>query len=70
MYSFNFSLTPALDGVGGQHHGPAALPRAERDPSPRRLGGPQGRPVWLRKMSPSRGFYPRAVQSAASRYTD
>ena len=52
-YSFTFSLTSALDGVGGQRHAPAALPPGEtRYPLYRRLGGPQGRSGRVRKISP------------------
>jgi len=36
----------------------------------RRLGGPQGRPRQVRKISPPPGFEPRTVQPVASRYTD
>jgi hypothetical protein len=36
----------------------------------RRLGRPQGRSGWLRKISPPPGFDPRTVQPVASRYTD
>ena len=39
-------------GVGGQHHGPAALPPGKtRYPSYRRLGGPQGRSGQVLKIS-------------------
>ena len=58
-------------GVGGQHHVPAALPPGKtRYPLYRRLGGPQGRSGRVRKISPPPVFDPRAVQPAASRYTD
>ena len=54
------SLTPALDGVGGQRHAPAALPPGKtRYPLYRRLGGPQ---VWsgrVRKISP----HPTGIRS-------
>ena len=40
-----------------------------RYPFDRRLGGPQGRSEWMRKISPPLGFDPPAVRSAASRYT-
>ena len=33
IYSYTFSLTSALDGVGDQRHGPAALPPG-KDPVP------------------------------------
>jgi hypothetical protein len=74
MYSSTLSLTSALDGVGGQHHAPAALtpppPVKTRYPLHRRLGGPQGRSGRVRKTSPPPGFDPRTVQTVASRYTD
>ena len=50
MYSSTLSLTSALDWVGGQRHGPAALPPGKtRYPLYRRLGGPQGRTGRIRK---------------------
>ena len=58
-------------GVGGQHHAPTALPPWKtRYPLYRRLGGPQGRSVQVRKISPPLGFDPQNVQPVASRYTD
>jgi hypothetical protein len=70
-YSSTLSLTSALDGVGGQHHTPTALPLGRtRYPLYRRLGGPQSRCGQVRKISPSPGFDPRTVQPVASRYTD
>jgi hypothetical protein len=66
-----YPLTSTLDGVGGQGHTPAALlPRKNRDPFHRKLGGPQGRSGQTGKISPSPGFDLRTVQSVASRYTD
>jgi hypothetical protein len=57
--------------VGGQHHGPAALPPGKtRYPLYRKLGGPQDRSVCVRKISPPPGFDPRTVQPVASRYTE
>ena len=57
--------------VGGQHHAPAALlPGKIRYPLYRRLDGPQGWSVRVRKIVPSTGFDPRPVQPVASRYTD
>ena len=41
-----------------------------RYPLYRRLGGPQGRSVQVRKTSPPPGFDPRTVQPLGSRYTD
>ena len=60
-----------MGGVGGQGHVPAALPSVNiRYPLYRRLGGPQGRSGWMRKISPPPGFDPRTVQPVASRDTD
>ena len=69
MYSATLSLTSALDGVGGQSHALAALPLGKiRHPLYMRLGGPQGRSGWVRKISTPPGFDPRTVQPFASRY--
>ena len=58
-------------GVGGQRHAPAALPPVmTRYPLYRRLRGPQGRSVRVRKISPPLEFDPRTVQPVASRYTN
>ena len=61
MYSCTLPSTSALDGggvaVGGQRHTPAALPPEKtRYPLYRRLGGPQGRSVRVRKISPPTGI--------------
>jgi len=70
MYSPTLSLTSALDGVGGQRHNPAILPLGKsRYPLYTRLGGSHSRSGQVRKISPPPGFYPRAVQAVASRYT-
>ena len=53
-------------GVGRQSHALAALPPEKtRYPLYRRLGGPQGRSGWLRKISPPTGirFPDRPVRS-------
>ena len=56
--------------VGGQRHAPATLPPGRnRYPLYRRLGGPQGRSGWVRKISPPPGFDPRTIQPVASRYS-
>jgi hypothetical protein len=48
------SLTWVLDGVGGQRHGPAALPPGKtRYPIYRRLGGPQAGMDWCGKSRPT-----------------
>jgi hypothetical protein len=58
-------------GVSGQCHTPAALPLGKtRYPLYRRLGGPQGRPGWVQKISSPPGFDPRTVQPVANCYTD
>ena len=44
-------------GVGGQRHAPAdLLPEKTRYPFYRRLGGPQGRSGYVRKISPTTGI--------------
>jgi len=61
-YGSTLSLTSALDGVGGQHGVPAALPpRKTRYPLYRRLGGPESRSGQVRKISPLPGFDPRTL---------
>jgi hypothetical protein len=60
-----------MGGVGGRRHAPAALlPGKTRYPLYRRLGGPQSRFGWVRKMWPPPGFDHRTVQPVASHYTD
>ena len=55
----------------GQRHVPDALPPGKtRYPLYRRLGGPQARSGWVRKISPPPGFDPRNVQAVTSRHTD
>ena len=57
--------------VGGQRHGPAALPPGKtRYPFYRMPVGPRGRSGRVRKISPPPGFDPRTVQPVGSRYTD
>jgi hypothetical protein len=57
--------------LGGKHHAPAALPTGKTQyPLYRRLGGPQGRPGRVRKISPQPGIDPRTVQPVAMRSTD
>ena len=65
-------MTTALEGGEGSASRPGhSLPPGKtRYPLYRRLGGPQGRSGQVRKISPPPGFYPRTVQSAASRYND
>ena len=58
-------------GVGGQSHAPAALPPGKTwYPLYRRLGGPQGLSVQVRKISPPPGFDPWTAQPVVSHYTD
>ena len=71
IYSSTFPSTSALDGMGGQHHAPAALPPGKTWYTLyRRLGRHQGRSGRVRKISPPPGFDPRTVQPVASLYTD
>jgi hypothetical protein len=71
MYSPTLPLTSALDGMGGLHHAPAALPPGKtRYPMYRRMGGPHWGPGRVQKISPSPGFDLRTVQAVAIRYTD
>ena len=49
---------------------PRTLYAEERDPSPRRMGGPQGGYGRLREIPLSWGLHPWTVQPSASRYTD
>ena len=58
-------------GVGGERHGPAALPPGKTwYPLCRKLGGPQSLSGRVRKISLPPGFDPRTVQPVASRDTD
>jgi len=60
-----------LGGEGGQRHTPTALtPGKIRYPVCRTLGGSQGLPGQMRKVSPPPGFSLRTVQPLASLYTD
>ena len=59
MYSFTLPSTSALDGVGGQRHAPAALPR-ER-PGIHSIGGwvgPRAGPDGCGKSRPHRNSIP------------
>jgi hypothetical protein len=65
MYGSTFSLTSALDGVGGQRHALAALPPGKtRYPLYRRLGGPVR--IGTENLAPTPGLDPRTVQPVAS----
>jgi hypothetical protein len=63
-------VTSVIEGVGGRHHVPAALPpRKTRFLLYRRLGGLQSQSGRVRKISPPPRFDPRTVQPVANRYT-
>jgi hypothetical protein len=69
MYSSTHSLTSALDGVGGQRHASAVLPR-ERDPVS--IVQEAGWAAWQvstvgENLAPP-GMDPRTFQSVAIRY--
>jgi hypothetical protein len=69
-YSSAISLTSALDGVGGEHHAPAALPSGQtRYPAYRRLGETHGWSRGVRKISPLPGFEPRTPHAVDSHNT-
>ena len=54
MYNPTLSLTSVPDGVGGQCHASAALPRGKTwYPLYRRVCGPRGQSGWVRKISSS-----------------
>ena len=57
-------------GVGERHAPANLLLGMSRYPLYRRLGGPQGRPARVRKISPPPEFDPRTLQPVASRYSD
>ena len=60
MYSSTLPSTSALERGGSQRHAPAALsPGNTWYPLYRRLCGPQGRAVRVRKILPPPGFDPR-----------
>ena len=63
IYISTFSLTSALDEVGGQRQAPAALSSGKTQyPLQKRLGGPQSRSGKVLKIVPPPGFNTRAVQ--------
>jgi hypothetical protein len=68
-YSSTLSLTPALDGMGGQGHAPTALPlgKETRYTLYGKLGGSQGRSGRLRKMSSPTGL--RSPDRSASNHS-
>jgi len=70
MYSSTLSLTPAIEGVGGQCHAPATLPPGKTQyPMYRGLGGTPGHFGWVQKISPhTRIRSPDHMASAESLY--
>jgi len=69
-YSFNLSLTSALDGGGWSTPRPNRFTSEKtRYPLYRRLGGPQDRSGWVQKISPPTGFDLRTVLPVGSCYT-
>ena len=68
MYSF--TLPSNLGARRGLVVNATPRPIYTRYPLYRRLGGPQGRYVRVRKISSPPGFDPLTVQPVASRYTD
>ena len=61
-YSSTLSLTTEQNGGAWLRPGPAALPPGmNRYVQYTRLGVPQGRPGWVRKISPTLGFDLRIV---------
>ena len=71
-YSSTLSLTSALErgGWSTQPLGLFTLGKEAQCPLCRKLGGPQNRSGWVRKITPPLGFDSRTVQPVASRYTD
>jgi hypothetical protein len=65
------SLISTLDGSGCLTRRPGHFTlRMTQYPFYRRLGGPQGRNGWVRKILRPPVFDPRTVQPVTSRYTD
>jgi hypothetical protein len=71
VYSSTVSLTSALgEGVRLRPRpGRFTSGKETRYPLYRRLGGPQGQSVRVQEISLPPGFFPRTVQTVASRYT-
>ena len=68
--SSTIALTSALDGGGGLHHAPAALPPGQtRYPLYRRLGGPHSWSRRVCKISPLPEFEPQTPSAVDSHYT-
>ena len=65
-------MTSALEGGEGLASRPGRTLRPGKTPYSfyRRLGGPQGRPGQVRKISSPPGFDSQTVQSVGSRYSD
>jgi hypothetical protein len=69
MYSSTFSLTSALDGVGGQRHAQTDLPPGKYPEPIVQEAGWAPEPVWTgAEYSLPPGSDPRTVQPVASRY--
>ena len=70
-YSSTLSLTLALDGVGCQHHAPAALvPNTEPTSIVQEVGGCRAGLDRCRKYRPLPRLDLRTIQPVMSRYTD
>ena len=65
-----FNIGARGRGVSRTHPGRFTAGNETRYPSYRRLGGPQSRSGWLRKISPFPVIDPRTTQTVAGRYTD
>jgi hypothetical protein len=72
MYSSTLSLTSALDRGRWSKPRPGRFTPGKESPYQLygRLGGPQGRPGRVWKISPPPGFDPRTARPVASRYND
>jgi hypothetical protein len=72
MYGSTLFLTSALEGGEGSasRHGHTVLPEKTLYPLYRGMGGSQGRPGQVRKISPPPEFDPPTDQPVGSRYTD
>ena len=71
-FSCILSLTSTLDGEGGQHHAPAALPPGKDSVPIVQEAGWVSEPVWTgaKNLAPTTGIRPPGVQPVVSRYTD
>jgi hypothetical protein len=70
MYTSTLPSASTLDVVSGQRHATAAKPPIKtRYPLYRRLDGPHGLSLWVRKISPLPAFDPLTFLPVASRYS-